>query len=85
MSEATQVPEVVNPPVESKVEAVPAPVQGQTQRPVGPADDLREIQMLLVRGQFPGEVAPMVVKGFQFLDKLASTIEASAKANVKKD
>lgn len=69
------------PSVETKAEAVPAPAT-PAQRPAGPADDLREIQMLLVRGQFPGEVAPMVVKGFQFLDKLATTIEAGAKANV---
>lgn len=82
MSEAIQDAEVVNPPAESKADAVPAQPTQPSQRPVGPADDLREIQMLLVRGQFPGEVAPMVVKGFQFLDKLASTIEAGAKANV---
>lgn len=69
------------PPVETKAEVVPTPAT-PAQRPAGPADDLREIQMLLVRGQFPGEVAPMVVKGFQFLDKLATTIEAGAKANV---
>jgi hypothetical protein len=76
MAEETQTPVVEAPPsVVAPVVAAPA------QRPVGPADDIREIQMLLVRGQFPGEVAPMVVKGFQFLDKLAQEIE---KANVKK-
>ena len=79
MAEETQTPVVEQtPPSVAPVVVAPA------QRPVGPADDLREIQMLRVRGQFPGEVAPMVVKGFQVLDKLATTIEAGAKANVEK-
>jgi hypothetical protein len=82
MSEETQSPVMENtPPVASPVASQPVPTPS-SQPKVGPADDLREIQMLLVRGMFPGEVAPMVVKGFQFLDKLATTIEASAKANV---
>lgn len=43
-----------------------------------PAQDLRDIQGLLVNGIFPGQVAPTVVKAYQILEKMAQQIEAAA-------
>lgn len=45
----------------------------------GPAQDLREIQALLVNGIFPGNVAPQVVKAFHLLDQMCSKIELEYK------
>lgn len=44
-----------------------------------PAQDLRDIQMLIVAGMFPGNVSPQVVKAYQLLEKMAQQIEADAK------
>lgn len=44
-----------------------------------PAQDLREIQALLVNGIFPGNVAPQVVKAFHMLEAMASKVELDAK------
>ena len=41
-----------------------------------PAQDLRDIQGLLVNGIFPGQVAPAVVKAYQLLEKMSLEIEA---------
>lgn len=41
-----------------------------------PAQDLRDIQGLLVNGIFPGQVAPAVVKAYQLLEHMAKAIEA---------
>lgn len=60
---------------------VPAQTEALEKRQPGPADELRQIQMLLINGIFPGNVAPQVVKGYQYLDALAAKIEAEAKAN----
>lgn len=51
------------------------PVSAPKQAP-SPAQDLRDIQMLLVQGIFPGQVAPAVVKAYQLLEKMAVQIEA---------
>ena len=40
-----------------------------------PAQDLRNIQALLVNGIFPGQMAPQVVQSFQLLEKMAIEIE----------
>lgn len=73
MSEnATQVPVAEIPPVESKENA------SQAQSKVAsPAQDLRDIQYLLLNGIFPGNVAPAVVKAYQLLEKMSLQIEAS--------
>lgn len=57
-----------------KVETVP------TKPAVSPAQDLRDIQALLVNGIFPGNVAPQIVKAFQMLEQMAQMVEKSAKA-----
>jgi hypothetical protein len=47
-----------------------------TEKPkVSPAQDLRNIQALLVNGIFPGQMAPQVVQSFQLLEKMAVEIE----------
>ena len=43
-----------------------------------PAKDIREIQMLIVNGIFPGNVAPQVVKAYQLLESMAVEIEKGA-------
>ena len=45
---------------------------------VSPAQDLRDIQGLLINGIFPGQVAPAVVKAYQLLEKMSQQIEAAA-------
>ena len=42
---------------------------------VSPAQDLRDIQALLVNGIFPGNVAPQIVKAFQMLESMAQLVE----------
>jgi hypothetical protein len=46
---------------------------------LGPAQDLRNIQTLLVMGQFPGQAAPEVCKAYQLLEAMAKKIEEGAK------
>jgi len=50
-----------------------------TEAKPGPAQEIRDIQMLLVSGIFPGNMAPAVVKGYQHLDRMAAKIEADAR------
>jgi hypothetical protein len=45
-----------------------------------PAQDLRNIQMLLVSGIFPGNVAPQVVAAYNMLEQMAKKVEADAQA-----
>lgn len=45
---------------------------------VSPAQDLRDIQGLLVNGIFPGQVAPAVVKAYQILEQMAVKIERAS-------
>ena len=73
MTEATQTPEVQNPPSESKETAVPV-----ESKKASPAQDLRDIQNLLLMGIYPGNVAPAVVKGYQLLEQMAKQVEASS-------
>jgi hypothetical protein len=40
-----------------------------------PAQDLRDIQMLLVSGIYPGNMAPAVVKGYQVLERMCQEKE----------
>lgn len=70
MSEAT----VETPVVENKATETP------TAAKPSPAQDLRNIQMLLVSGIFPGNVAPQVVAAYSLLEKMALKVEEDAKA-----
>ena len=45
---------------------------------VSPAQDLRNIQALIVNGIFPGNVAPEVVKAYQLLEAMAQKVELDA-------
>ena len=45
---------------------------------VSPAQDLRNIQALIVNCIFPGNVAPEVVKAYQLLEQMALVIEKDA-------
>ena len=79
MSESIQTPEApVSPaqdvPSEVKSEATASPAK------VSPAQDLRDIQMLLVGGIFPGNMAPMVVKAYNMLEAMAKQVEASVES-----
>jgi hypothetical protein len=47
---------------------------------VSPAQDLRDIQMLLVGGIYPGNMAPMVVKAYSMLEAMAKQVEASVES-----
>jgi hypothetical protein len=58
--------------VEVKAEAKPEAAKES------PAKDIREIQMLIVNGIFPGNVAPQVVKAYQLLESMAVEIEKGA-------
>jgi hypothetical protein len=42
-----------------------------------PAQDLRDIQNLLVSGVFQGNMAPAVCKAYQLLEQMAIAIETS--------
>ncbi len=50
----------------------------EAKRPVSPAQDLRDIQNLLVVGTFPGAAAPQIVKSYNLLDQMALQVEADA-------
>jgi hypothetical protein len=65
----------------SKVEsAAPAPEAKVSPTPeVSPAQDLKEIQNLLVCGIFPGQMAPSVVKAYSLLQKMVENIESQNK------
>lgn len=74
MSDSIQTPVVELTPVVEADKAVPAD-SSKASKP-SPAQELRDIQQLLVVGIYPGNMAPAVVKGYQLLDKMCSTIEA---------
>lgn len=59
------------------VEQVPPPSEAPKQ--ASPAQDLRDVQMLLIGGIFPGNMAPAIVKAYQLLDKMCVEIESAAK------
>lgn len=80
MSEQAQTPVVEVPPVETKADASQATSAKPTQVKASPAQDLRDIQYLLLNGIFPGNVAPAVVKGYQLLEQMASKVEKDAEA-----
>ncbi len=63
----TEAPVVEVPPTEAKKESK-----------VSPAQDLRDIQYLLLNGIFPGNVAPAVVKAYTLLENMAKQVEASS-------
>lgn len=71
MSDSIQTPEA------PESAAAPQPATAATPSKVSPAQDLRDIQMLLVGGIYPGNMAPMVVKAYNMLDQMAKTVEAS--------
>lgn len=78
MSEATQTPVVENTPLESQANASQAQSVPASQPKASPAQDLRDVQMLLVGGIFPGNMAPAVVKSYQMLEKMALEVENAA-------
>lgn len=45
---------------------------------VSPAQDLRNVQMLIVSGIYPGNIAPQVISAYQLLEKMAQKVEADA-------
>jgi len=77
MSEATPVQDAPTP------EATAAPAEAtkpsQTPSPASPAQDLRDIQALLVGAIFPGNMAPAVVKAYQLLEMMAKQVESESK------
>lgn len=65
---------------------IEVPVEEKKEAPVAkasPAQDLRDIQNLLVGGIFPGNMAPMVVKSYTLLDNMAKQIEEASVAAPK--
>jgi hypothetical protein len=51
--------------------------QAEAKKPSA-AQDLRNIQMLLVSGMFPGNAAPMVVAAYNQLEVMAKKVEEDA-------
>lgn len=74
MSADTQTPEA---PVSPATDSTPS---AATPSKVSPAQDLRDIQMLLVGGIYPGNMAPMVVKAYNMLEVMAKQVEASVES-----
>jgi predicted sugar kinase len=70
------IPDVDAKPVESKEKALPE------QKKPGPADEIRAIQMLIVNGIYPGNVAPQVVQAYKLLEDIAQKVEKEASKNV---
>lgn len=58
------------------IEAEPVKEKVNTENKPSPAQDLRNLQMLLVSGIYPGNVAPQVVAGYNLLEKMCVAIEA---------
>ncbi len=59
----------------------PEAVQNNTPAPKpSPAQDLRDLQALVVTGIYPGNMAPAVVKAYQLLEAMARDIESRANA-----
>lgn len=80
MSEATETPVVENPALKSNPTDVASEPTKASPAKVSPAQDLRDIQYLLLNGIFPGNVAPAVVKAYQLLENMAKTVEASVES-----
>ncbi len=79
MSEASVVETSTNQAEDVKPEAV----QNNTPARIpSPAQDLRDIQALVVTGIYPGNMAPAIVKAYQLLEAMARDVES--KANVSK-
>lgn len=74
MDSATNV--VETPVVESPSQEKAAPAA----KVASPAQDLRDIQYLLLNGIFPGNVAPAVVKAYGLLEKMSLQIENPSEA-----
>lgn len=77
MSDSIQTPVVEESPLETKAEAAPAEATKASPASISPAQDLRDLQQLLVMGIYPGNMAPAVVKGYQLLDKMCQKIESN--------
>jgi hypothetical protein len=74
---------VVNTTAETVKEAPkPSPAPGLRAPAPSPAQDLRDVQNLLVSGIFPGNMAPSIVRAYQLLEAMAKQVEAT---NDKKD
>ena len=73
MSEQATVPEAPVSPATDQPSAA-------TQPKASPAQDLRDIQMLLVSGIFPGNAAPAIVKAYSMLEQMAKQVEASVES-----
>ena len=57
-----------------------APTSAAAPSKVSPAQDLRDIQMLLVSGIYPGNAAPAIVKAYQMLEMMAKQVETSSES-----
>lgn len=77
MSE-NQTPVVEAPAVEAK-----APEAPEAQAKASPAQELRDIQNLLVGGIFPGNMAPAIVRAYQMLENMAKQVEGTSVATSK--
>lgn len=62
-------------PIEVPTVQAPAAEAPKAEAKPSPAQDLRNIQMLIVSGIFPGNVAPQVVAAYQLLEKMAQKVE----------
>lgn len=80
MDNAVNTPVVETPPSEVKADACQAEAKQESKPKASPAQELRDIQYLLLNGIFPGNVAPAVVKAYQLLDKMAVQVEASVES-----
>jgi len=67
------IPELT-PKIESQAPSTPVPEAVQKPQP-GPAEDVRVVQQLLANALLPGNVAPAVVKAYNYLEALAQKIE----------
>jgi hypothetical protein len=64
---------------ETVKEAVPTAPEAKTEAPKpSPAQDLRDIQALVINGIFPGNMAPAIMKAYQLLEKMCQEVENRA-------
>jgi hypothetical protein len=75
VAEVTQEAPVVEVPPVTEAEAA---TRGPEAKKASPAQDLRDIQYLLLNGIFPGNVAPAVVKAYQLLEDMSRKVEAES-------
>ena len=64
-------------PIEAP-KAAPEAVKVTETPKISPAQDLRDIQALIVNGVFMGNMAPAVSKAYTLLEKMAQEIEKNA-------